>query len=209
MYQIADDLKEGNVLDINKKKKALYKSTIVQLCAAWESFLEAAALNGTKFLAQEAKKSGDLPAHLLVSISNSLKNQKDERAIWKISDNGWREEIILNCERLSQDFNTARPKQIDKFICDTLGMKNLSHSWKWKNNSFEQSVKRLDKFMTLRGGIVHKLIETENIHLNALRNYTTFIVKLAIISSDAIREYLHSLVGKYPWSKVPKSREVD
>jgi hypothetical protein len=199
LINISDDLKKHKVVNLNKKKAALYKATIIHLCAAWERFLEAVVEDSLDCLVKNANKSSQIPTNLLLRISKHLNSCQDEREIWKISDSGWKNELRSNYNTLKSKFNTPRPQNVDEFIYQTIGLKNLSNSWRWVGQNKEKSIQKLNEFMDLRGDLTHKLRTSKNVHQIVIEIYINFFYRISIISSNIIRKHIYSLINIYPW----------
>lgn len=183
----------------NKKRQALYKASIIFICASLETFLEVAIENSLKFIIDNIEKSDSLPENLKLRISKRLNESKDEREIWKISDQKWKDELLINFRLLKEKFNTPRPHNIDEFVYQTTGLKNISDYWYWQKHSASSSKKNLNNFMSIRGDITHRVFIDEKIYVNRIDKYMNFIYRISVITSNELREHVYSIVNKYPW----------
>jgi hypothetical protein len=202
LLTIIDDIERHKVKNLNKKKNAIYKASIIHICASLESFLEDCVNHSIENMNKYAVKSNQIPINILLSISARLKENKDERAIWKISDDNWKMELIKNTETLTEKFNTPRPAKIDEYIFKTIGLKDLSHHWFWKGQSYQQSIKKLNKFMDIRGDLTHRYKSDHKVNLNSLVEYGNFIYRISCISSNVLREHTKNITMKDCWTEV-------
>lgn len=193
------DLEQAKVKGITKKRRALYRASIVYICASWESFLEAAIEDGIEFIINESSTSSQLPQNLLIRISTRLIDTKDAREIWKISNDGWKNELKINFKLLIDKFNTARPDQVDELIYKTIGIKNISNNWKWQGQSTTASKRKLNEFMDLRGNIVHRIFHDKPITDAMISGYVNFLYRISCITSNVIHEHIFQITQKYPW----------
>src|SRR4051812_47072249 len=110
---IADDIVKGQVKNLARKKRALYRASIIHLCAAWEAFLEAATEKSLNYILDHANSPSIIPANLQARIGAKLKTEKDDRLLWRICGDGWKKELKDNYSTLKERFNTPRPEKTD------------------------------------------------------------------------------------------------
>jgi hypothetical protein len=96
LIEIKDDLTKKKVDDVTRKKQALYKSTIINLCSSWETFFDVALDISIDSIINESKTSNVIPLNVLLRISDRLISSKDKRDIWKIGDDRWKKEFKNN-----------------------------------------------------------------------------------------------------------------
>ncbi|MFT3911407.1 MAG: HEPN domain-containing protein [Ferruginibacter sp.] len=196
---IATEIKTDKTATLNRKKQALHRVSIISICAALETFLEVAIESSLKCIISNISSSDNIPENIKIRISKRLIESKDERQIWRISGLGWKDEVMANYLLLKDKFNTPRPKQIDDFLYQTLGIKNISHHWHWKGHSYSDSSKKLNEFMDLRGDITHRIFADKHIYFNMINNYIEFIYRIITITSNIIRQNVFKIVKVYPW----------
>jgi len=209
LVEISKDLTEYNKLDgikiknLNKKRQVLYMSTIVNLCASWELFIDALITDSIEWMLK-IKTAEKLPNILKNRIALNLLEKREksipELEIWKLSDGGWKNLLRDNHTILKNKFNTPKAENVDEFVFKTIGLRNLSSNWKWKNQSNVKTKNKLNNFIKIRGDIAHR-ISADPINFNTIGEYIDFLFRLSTLSSNVIREYIYTIVGSYPWKE--------
>ena len=186
--------------------EVLNKSGVVLLVACWEAFIEDLASSSFDFLLSNAKDHTAFPDKVLTLSSKVFWDSKDERGVWLLADSGWKSILQSHKSKVIEhhigNFNTPRAAQIDTLFESLVGLKSLSSKWYWQKMSSEQAKKKLGDLITLRGSIAHRVETSRAVKKDAVSKNGDFINRLAFISSNTLREYLHSRVGKYPWDEV-------
>lgn len=210
LVEISKDLiscneNEKRITNIIKKKQALYMCTIVNLCASWELFIEALIGDSLECIINYSEKSDQLPNNLKNRIALELlekrKNHNPEIEIWKISDDGWKNLLKENHLTLKSRFNTPKTDNVNDFVYKTIGLKDISKNWKWKNHSIIKSKNKLNNFIKIRGNIAHRITNDSSIYFNTIDNYIDFLYRLSTLSSNAVRKHIYEMVGMYPWEE--------
>jgi hypothetical protein len=186
--------------------EVLSKSGVVLLVACWEAFIEDLAWNSFEFLLANADSPKVIPMKVLTYASKKLKDDPDERKVWELSGEGWkdvlrkyRDEII---DRYIGRLNTPRPAYVDSLFEKMIGLNNLSKLWKWRGVSNESAINKLNRLVTLRGEIAHRVTASRSVRRRYVERSSGFIQRLAAISSNASRELLLSRTGNEPWIPV-------
>lgn len=96
--------------------------------------------------------------------------------------------------------NTPRPEQVDALYEALLGIK-LSPNWHWQGISPKQAISRLDALITLRGSIAHRVDAPRPVRKKDVRNFIDFVNRIAVKTSNAIRDLILRKTGKEPWSQ--------
>lgn len=206
---VSNDIADAKVKLFRRKKRALYRSSIITICASWESFLEAAVEAAIKHMITYLDDPNKTPNNLKARISERLIASKNPIEIWKISGENWQSQLRLNYEILIDGFNTPRPTQVDDFIFKTLGLREVSKKWAWRGQSAAVTCKKLNEFMDLRGDIVHRVFPNRNIHSATIAGYINLLYRIACITANELREHVHHLTGKHPWGKKKVENIVD
>jgi hypothetical protein len=179
--------------------QVLNKSAIVLLTACWEAYIEDLADNAFEFLLSKCKRYKRFPCRVRVLASNWLKKDSDESRIWDLAGFGWKNVLRDHKRRHLTNFNTPRSKQIDDLFETLLGLKHLSSKWQWRRVSARNARLKLDRFISLRGEIAHRVSTPASITMPKVREYLEFVYRLAVHSTNAVRSHLYKLTKSYPW----------
>ena len=196
---IIDDLEENEVEDFEKKEQAIYKNLIINLSACFEVSLNTILDDAVAHLIDKLKSSDKLSNNVKIRISTNLIKSKDEREIWKISGDGWKDEVVKNFETLSKKFNSPRPDNIDDLFYKTIGLKKITDSFHWDNNTKEESIKMLNDFLDLRGKITHHYRIKKSISYEDIQKYVNYLYCIGICASNKVKEHLFKLTNSEPW----------
>jgi hypothetical protein len=183
--------------------EVLNKSAVVLLVACWEAFIEDLAKTSFQFLIEEARGPNDVPSVVQARSGRPLKESKDEREIWKLAGDGWREVLRAYADEMLLQtvgkLNTPRPQQIDRLFENLLGYTNLSSTWCWNQATAKKNCKKLDDLVTLRGSISHRVTANVSVKKSTVLSAFNLILRLSVISSNRTAMLLEKMVGKYPW----------
>jgi hypothetical protein len=202
LYDVVDDLKKNKVNRLNKKRQAIYRNLIVNLCASFEVAMETILDTGIEFITKNAKSSSKIPTNVKLRISNSLIATKDERKIWEISDNGWKKHLKSNHSILKERFNTVRPHVIDEYFFKSIGIKNISESWSWNGQNSDKTSEILNEFMDLRGQITHRYNVNKIIYAKDIQRYLNLLHRIATCTSNEISNHIYNITKQHPWEKI-------
>ena len=137
--------------------EVLHKSAIVLLVASWEAYVEDLATNAFEALLAAAKDHDIFPPDVLTSASSVLKKADNNREIWKLAGDGWKQVLKDHKLELFSQYigklNTPKPKQIDGLFHALIGISNISSRWHWKGMSEQDSADKLEGLIELRGSI--------------------------------------------------------
>lgn len=179
--------------------EVLNKSAIVLITAIWEAFCEDLASEAVKLLVNQAKKAQFLPKYLKQKIANELKNDRNDLAIWRLADDGWRTEIATRLERLQAErnrrLNTPKSDEIDKLFREAIGLDKITNSWKLKTDSANEARKKLDQYIELRGAIAHRGAAVKPCRSNDVRDYLMHVRRLAGATLEEVRRFLTEVTG--------------
>jgi hypothetical protein len=198
---IIDDLEENNVHNYQQKEQAIYKNLIINLSACFEVSLNTILKYATEHLLNNLDNAQKLPNSLKIRISSNLNKSKDDREIWKISGDGWKEEVNKNFEILKNKFNSPRPENIDKLFHKSLGLKKVTNTFHWDDKTKEESIKILNYFLDLRGQITHHYKIEDSIDKSDIPIYFNFLYCLGTCISNYVRDHLINLTNVEPWYK--------
>jgi hypothetical protein len=183
--------------------EVLNKSAIVLLVACWESFVEDVAETAFSILLRRARKYDLFAARVRSDAAKPLKEAKDERAVWKLAGDGWRSVLkdykVSLLEKYIGKLNTQRPSQVDAIYDSLLGIRSISSYWRWQHTTADNSRRKLDDLIDLRGSIAHRVEARYKVGKNDVRDYIDFINRIAAITSNAARSPVLGKTGKEPW----------
>ncbi len=186
--------------------QVLNKSAIVLLLACWEAYIEDLAENSFKFMLSKSKKPHVFPEHVLVIAAKAIKRNNID--IWKIANSGWKDvmeshkESILEKYTIRGAFNTPNPKNIDTLFSNLIGFTSLSRKWYWSGMSIENSKKKLNDLIELRGNIAHRVQSSKTVTKTHVKESKLFVLRLAVISNNRITNYLQEKIDREPWRTV-------
>lgn len=161
----------------------LLRSCVVLMYAAWEVYFEDSLIEAATELAQRDR--GDIPQATLDYLAGKVSGDP-----WRLADDGWRTaliEVVTETVRGREDdqgsygVNTASPRTVSQLQRDILGVSILDRStWSARGRSTSKGVKdQLTKLVRLRGEIAHTGRPLTSLHLRHVRDWRTFVRKLA------------------------------
>ncbi len=183
--------------------EVLNKSAIVLVVACWEAFVEDLAESALRALIDEhAPDHTVFPTEVLERVGSKHGGIN----AWKLAGDGWKDALRSNLKEVlaktTGTLNTPRAGQVDELFLKTLGMKTLSSSWKWNARTVADSVSALDKLITVRGSIAHRVKHSKPVLKRDVTAAIELVSRLAAKSSNSVREFVHKQTGTHPWSLV-------
>ncbi|MCW2090251.1 UNVERIFIED_ORG: hypothetical protein M2328_003531 [Rhodococcus erythropolis] len=180
--------------------EVLNKSAIVLITAFWEAFCEDLAAEALERLVNELENPTDLPKALQKIIAEELKDDQHNLAIWRLAGDGWRPHVTSRLDALrtkrNWDLMNPRPNQVQKLFADTLGLPDVTKSWKWSGASVTKSCEKLDEYVTLRGDVAHRGTAEESVKLVVVRAYDEFIQKLVDTTDKCVNQFVSETISK-------------
>lgn len=185
--------------------EVLNKSGIVLLVACWEAYVEDLAIAAFDFMLANATTHNVFPDGVLTLASSSLKKSQDDRVVWGLAGDGWisilQSHKQKTVEKYVDNFNTPRAKNIDDLFANLIGLTQLSSNWSWSHRTVENAQQRLSDLITLRGSIAHRVATGQKVYKGTVTDYSTIVNRLAVISSNQVRDYIHRRTNHFPWAK--------
>lgn len=182
-----------------RKMQALNKSAIVLVTAVWEAFVEDLAEAALTFMIDNAADHSVFPAKVLERVAGAHQGPN----AWKLAGDGWRTAMRSNLAAVlaqtTGKLNTPRAEQVDALFDRTIGLVKLSDAWKWKGSTPTKAVGKLDKLVTLRGSIAHRVDTAGEVLKKDAEAARAFVYRLAVSSSNAVRTHVKSRTKKAPW----------
>jgi hypothetical protein len=183
--------------------EVLNKSAVVLLVACWEAYVEDLASNSFDFLLANAISPDAFPSKVLATASRPLREDQDEREVWKLAGEGWKGVLSRHRQQVFDHYigrlNTPRPSNVDSLFENLIGFGKLSKLWKWQGVSNQSAIDKLDRLITLRCEISHSVNASQSIRRRYVEKSTGFTNRLAAISSNAVRKFLKTRTNIDPW----------
>ena len=184
--------------------EVLNKSAIVLITSYWEAYCEDVAAEALEHIVKHAKTSDALPKSLKKQIASELEKDKNDLAVWEVSDEKWRSylqaRLIKLQEARNRKLNTPKSENIDQLFENAVGITKISSAWHWPTKmTVARSTKKLDKFVTLRGSIAHRGTSSKSVKKAQVEDYLEFIKKLAAKTGGKVNAHVKSVTGKPLW----------
>ncbi len=187
------------------KVEVLNKSSIVLLVACWEAVVEDLAEAAFNALLSSASDHSAFPFDVLCLASKSLRESGDNREVWKLAGNGWKQVLSDHKESVFKQYvgklNSPKPKQVDGLFHSLLGMSGISSHWHWKGMSAEQCTKALEDLIELRGSIAHRVKGSKSVTKATVRKNLKLVYRLSVITSNRVLAYVHAKTRRNPWPR--------
>ena len=153
----------------------LNRAAIIFISACWESYVEDLAMEAFDYLLEKASNPDAFPMKVRTAASRELREAKDERKIWELAGDGWRQ-IFKNHrdtlqDRWLNDFNTPKSRQVSELFFALIGIPDVKSSWTWKAMSADEAVSKLDDCIIIRGNIAHRTTHDETVYKNWGRTF--------------------------------------
>lgn len=184
------------------KVEVLNRSAILMTCAFWEAYVEDACTEVVEHVVAQASGPVTLPLSLRKTIAAQLKNDKNELAVWRLAEGGWRSVVQTNLANLTKqrNFSFMSPKAapIDDLFETALGIQGISDEWKRQGIDSAACRTRLDTYVTLRGDIAHRgRVATRTVRKKDCREFLVHVKALAKCMEATLLDYC-SQVGAPP-----------
>ncbi len=191
--------------------EVLCKSAIVLITAYWESYCEDIASEGLDHIVKFAKSAKKLPNELKKQVAKDMEKENHELAVWELADSGWKGYVESRLETMKEqrnrNLNSPKTERIDDLFLKSLGIKNISSSWKLDRNAVASEVaNHLDEFVKLRGAIAHRGNVKEAVTISQVVEYLDLIKNLAAKTGGKVNSHVIEITGKALWI-AKKSKE--
>jgi hypothetical protein len=182
---------------------ALRKSAIVLLTAFWEAFCEDLAAEAVQHVVAHAPNAEVLPVELRKQIAKELTDPKNNLAIWKLADGGWRSVLVNRLksvqEQRNRKLNTPTAQNINDFFRDALGIEKISESWHWTKMDAQRAAEKLDEYITIRHEVAHRGRSVDRIWKYDVNEYYNHAWRLVEQTAAEITRVLTDATGVTPW----------
>jgi hypothetical protein len=181
--------------------EVLNKSAIVLITSYWEAYCEDIAEEGLECIVAHAATADFLPTEIKKIIAKELKGENNELAIWRISDDKWRQVLQDRLKAMQEvrnrKLNTPKHMNIDELFKSAIGLSNVSSKWVWaKKLTVVKAREKLDKFVALRGEIAHRGNARTSVTKSQVVDYLRFIKHLAAKTGGAVNTHVKSIIGQ-------------
>lgn len=169
----------------------------------WESYCEDLAEEALEIIVQHAPNADALPKEIKKVVAKTLKEDKNELAIWDISDDKWRSVLRRNFAALTEERNKtfATPKSfnVNSLFESAIGLSTMSSNWKWKGMSTVQAISKLNDFVSKRGDIAHRGSSTSTVKKSEVLDYLNHVKQLAGNTGGAVKKHVKAITGEDLW----------
>lgn len=180
--------------------ECLNKSAIVLILASWEAFVEDLAANAFECMHANATTHTVFPKQVLDLAWKAFKNEQTLDAMVRI-ESGWK--AILETHKAKTiskfiergAFNTPSGPKIDELFSELVGLNALSKNWRWKKQTSDTSINKLQLLINLRGAIAHRAAADDSVLKVQVLEYAKLVARLAAKSHNAVRAYLEQTLG--------------
>lgn len=186
-------------------KRLLNKSALVLVVACWEAYVEDLATAAFDFMFAHAPEPTVFPNCVLTAASSQLRLDPDERKVWALAGEGWRE--VMSKHRAAalaeaiEPFHSPRAAKVDALFKRLVGIKALSSNWHWKGTSAPRAAAKLDNLINRRGLIAHRVNPDQTVSRAEVDEAMRLVWRVAVISSNRVAVFVNGQVGVYPWGK--------
>jgi hypothetical protein len=193
----------GNKPGYKHNVAVLNKSAIILLVACWEAFIEDLAETAYNIILRRATNYSQINNKVLGCVGKYIKESKNDLEVWQLAGTGWKNELQKYKEDLFSRYigklNTPRREQVDELYKMLFGIPSISTNWHWGGMKTENAIKKLDRLITIRGAISHRVTASNKIYKEHVVDYTSFINHLSIAMSNSIRTEIIKLTTTEPW----------
>lgn len=184
--------------------EVLNKSAIVLITSYWEAYCEDIAAEALEHIVKYSITSDVLPKSLKKQIASELQKDKNELAIWEVSDDKWRTylkaRLVELQEKRNRKLNTPKSEKIDLLFKNTVGIGKISSSWNWaKKMTVKRATEKLDHFVSLRGSIAHRGKSSKSVKKVDVMDYLDFIKHLASKTGGKVNSHVKTVTDRSLW----------
>lgn len=209
--RLRPEQKATEPITVTESDSIFLRAAVVFLCSTWEAYIEDLLIAAAAFMADTITDTNKLPKRLRKLIANTIKEDKDESAVWLLADNGWRESVRRCVERHAGRLNNPKTANIAQLYDDLLGIDVLAAwEWEWKPDdgsasvifSRENSRSYIDGLVNMRNAIAHGREPRADFPCNSffLVNVAMRMQKVAFLMHNLVNDAVAKLCDdKKPW----------
>jgi hypothetical protein len=183
--------------------EVLNRAAIVFVTASWEAYVEDVATEAFDLLLANAPSADKIPAKVRTLASKELVDAPDKRRVWELADGGWRTVLQKHPDaaiaQWVQSLNTPRAEQVDQLFESLIGLTALHTRWSWQGMNANDAKGKLDRYITIRGQIAHRVSHDESVYKNWGTDYLAHVERLVEKTDEAVASFVLDTVGKAPW----------
>jgi hypothetical protein len=182
----------------------LNKSGAMFVAAAWEAFVEEAAVLAINHILDKAKSHNDVPLPIRKATAKGLEQDKNELKVWDLAGDGWKTVVTTYRDQVIKEeiatFNTPKPHNVDALYKKLLGIESVCSTWHWQGMSSQGAKDKLKAFIETRGAIAHQGALPFPITKQYVEDHRKFINRLAVRTSNTLRSEVKIRCGSAPWA---------
>lgn len=196
----------GNEVGRRYGVEVLNKSAVLFACANWEAFVEDVATQSVDHIVSNTDDYKAVPKPLLRRVAAGLEKHNNELKVWDLAGDGWKQVIgeyrdLVIREEIAP-FNTPKPHNVRQLFKRLLNIENICDQWRWRGMAAQTAHDKLKKFVETRGAIAHRGDLARPITKAYVEGHVVFIVRLAVRTSNVVRDAVRAQVGTFPWARV-------
>ena len=108
-----------------------------------------------------------IATNTIVQNTNNLKEYSD--SIWSFSDDGWKENYKKYCKKLTDNFHSPSPYNIENLFENLFGIKSIGKNWVYRDYDCKE---KLNEIIDIRHKIAHGDINFfQSLNFNTLSEY--------------------------------------
>ncbi len=185
------------------KVEVLNSSAVVLLVACWEAFVEDLADASFDILLKKARDHSIVPNSVLTRASKPLVEDLDKRRVWELAGAGWKKVLESHRKAIKSEYsgklNTPKPRQVNDLFEKMIGLKRVSRSWTWSRATVDQTERKLERLVVLRGEIAHRVTSAAGVRKSHVLAHMDFVTGLVVRTHNRANEHLGKLTGYPPW----------
>ncbi|TVX92627.1 HEPN domain-containing protein [Paenibacillus agilis] len=201
VQRLSQDYKTLLAVFNTKGRKALdhlTRSGVILLAGAWETYIEDIILEISIHFAT-LNKIEDLPREVKKTISQYVKNHKNDEKVLQLADGGWK--TLYLDEIVSQGiegFNTPKTHNIKELSKKFIGCENILGCLTQDDMDF------INEFVKYRGHIAHNVRMRGERYLTVekLDDYIDYFQEIVNTIDNHLLEYLRPYKNSRPWNRV-------
>jgi hypothetical protein len=180
--------------------EVLHKAAIVLTCSIWEAFVEDLIDEAASHIARHVQNPDNLPKHLKQQIARKIRADQNELSPWSLAGAGWQNVLRSNAKQLigavAGKLNTPKSPQLTELFDKSLGMADVTASWRRRRMTPAQAASKLDAFITLRGAIAHRGQGASAVTKVQADDFITLVSELVTLTDGAVRDHVQSVTGQ-------------
>ena len=178
---------------------ALNKAAIVLTCAIWEAFVEDLVDEAVGHIAQQLTVPANLPLQLRKRIAKKIKEDSHELSPWTLAGTGW-QSVLRNSaadlvSRTAGSLNTPKSPQLRNLFNDTLGIADITSSWRRHRMTPTQAAKSSTTSSFSEGAIAHRGRAANSVTMAQVRDFMNLVSELTRFTDQAVRAHVRALTS--------------